>query len=221
MPVRDVLARPAWTVLLIGGNSGAGKTTVANAIGRLLGVNVAQADTYRLIVERVAVANGRLAEMDAPTTAEACCAALRARAEALHPMLEVVTAYHVATRAPLILEGDCLVPAFAVNRLHAYVPVAKQLRAVFVLDRNRDFLLRKQRRRGRGFTLLAPERQALHVDGDLRYADWLHDEALAHGCAVLEPPEEQSVDDIAHQIIGQLDLARLPEPAAQRSTGAR
>lgn len=207
-PSTETSDRPPWSVLLIGGNSGAGKTTVANMIGRRLGVNVAQADTYRLLAERVSTSMSAPPPIEPAVTPEEHCAMLQRRAESLRVHLEIVTAYHVATRAPLILEGDCLLPVFAVQRMHAYVPVAKHIRAVFLLDRDRPSVHYKQRLRGRGFTLLSPERQATLLDGDLLYADWLRDEAAIAGCAVLETAADISASDLASQIIDQLELSR-------------
>ena len=44
--------RRDWKVLLIGGPSGVGKTTVAQHMARRLGISWAQADDFRLVLER-------------------------------------------------------------------------------------------------------------------------------------------------------------------------
>ena len=50
---------PTWRVLLIGGNSGSGKTSVARQLGLHFGVPWAQVDDFRLVMQRSTIPTDR------------------------------------------------------------------------------------------------------------------------------------------------------------------
>ena len=111
-------AAMGWDVLLIGGHSTSGKSTVAANIGKRLGVPVSQVDDHRIGLQRVTH----------PGQIEGIHFFLQPEAEIFrHPMsvlverhvriatvmsrvMEAVIAHHVLVKQPIILEGDGILP---------------------------------------------------------------------------------------------------------------
>jgi 2-phosphoglycerate kinase len=195
----------SWEVLLLGGASGVGKSTVAARLARHFAVGLAQADGYRLLLERMTSAAqwpALHAAVDVPddATAEALCARSVAAAGVVEHGLEVVVAFHAATGAATVLEGDVVTPALAARRLFAGVPVARRVRAVFLHDPEPARLYERMRGRGRGFQLLSPAAGAREVRRALLYGDWVRREAERRGLAVVDAggtPEEVTARVIA------------------------
>lgn len=113
------MVTPPWSVLLIGGASGCGKTTAAERIGRRFGRPWLQVDDLRLAAQfGVPLAPAARADLrfflDTPAVWQRSPTTLRDRliaiGAALIPAIEVVVEHHVATAKPLIIEGDGLLP---------------------------------------------------------------------------------------------------------------
>lgn len=193
-PVDGALPERDWTVLLLGGHSGTGKSIAARELARRYGVGVAQADAFRLAIERVTTAAQqpalhRMAAGEADLSPEDACAAWIEVARAVSHALEPVIALHLATGAPTILEGDTLLPALAI---HPYLPVGPAgggVRAVFLVEENEARLLDTCRRRGRGFRQLPEARQHAEVRRHVLYGRWLAERAAEAGVPVLAPGE--------------------------------
>src|SRR5436309_11432347 len=112
--------QPDWTVLLIGGPSGAGKTHVAKHIGLHFGISWLQVDDLRLALQ--------WSHVTLPTNTKALyfftetpdvwqlppkhlCNSLIAVGEVMSPAIEVVVASHVDTAVPIVIEGDGILPS--------------------------------------------------------------------------------------------------------------
>jgi 2-phosphoglycerate kinase len=178
---------PGWTVLLLGGASGAGKTVVAAALGRRLGLPWVQLDDFRLTLERATTpaeqphlhyltAPGRAAEV-AALTPEDYCAALIAMNTTLARATEIVVAHHVGVGAPLVLEGDGVVPEVAAGRVFAGAPTGAAVRAVFLDEPDEAALHANMLRRGRGFEALPAATQRQQARAAWLYGAWLAREA--------------------------------------------
>src|SRR5690348_6357702 len=92
---------PPWTVLLIGGHSGTGKTVVARTLARQWSLALTEVDDFRLVLQRVTTPaqqpalHAMLADLGDPgTPAEALCRDLIAVAEVMSTALEIVIANH-------------------------------------------------------------------------------------------------------------------------------
>ena len=177
-------ARADWTVLLIGGPSGVGKTILAERLGRRYGASWLQVDDLRLALE-----HGGVAVPDASDPAS--LAGLVAVGEALAPALEIVIANHVNIAAPLIIEGDAILPALLGRPRVRPLAAAGQVRAVFLREPAEGAVLENMRdRAGRrfegpgGIGLAAGRRLA---ERHWRYGRWLAGAARRYGLPVLEP----------------------------------
>src|SRR5947207_2025488 len=90
-----------WYVLLIGGSSGVGKTTVASQVARRLNAGWLMVDDLRLALVRSGV---RVPPADAVGAFDAP-GGLIAVGELLAPAIEVVIENHVDERIPVVIEG--------------------------------------------------------------------------------------------------------------------
>ncbi|GCE22694.1 hypothetical protein [Dictyobacter kobayashii] len=137
--------RTDWKVLLIGGSSGSGKTEVARQLGLRLGLPWLQVDDLRLAFQHSQVAlPQQQATRDlyffAETShiwqlaAETLCDGLIASSRALIPALEIVIANHIDTDAPLIIEGDNILPELVERPLLQRYTDKGQIHTVFLYE---------------------------------------------------------------------------------------
>src|SRR5437016_3707429 len=94
---------PNWNVLLIGGSSGTGKTSAAKAIAHQLGIECAQLDDFRLVLETTTTPTQQpaLHFLNDPQIAdnlspEDMCRKLVDVAQVMSKAIEIVIAHHVA-----------------------------------------------------------------------------------------------------------------------------
>lgn len=155
--MRHAFGVAGWRVLLIGGSSGVGKSTAAEALGRRLGVPWFQVDDLRLALQRsrprlpggTEWALDYFDDPDRWRDPEAARDALVAICDLLQPAVEIVAANHVAIRRPLVLEGDGIHPA-VVERLEVRPAVERGLvRAVFLVEPEEAVVLANMRVRNR------------------------------------------------------------------------
>ncbi len=184
-------SRPGWTVLLLGGASGVGKSTAAERIGRQLGYPWLQVDDLRLAAQ--------FGGMVAPDTQadlffflhtpsfwrlppELLRDRLIAVGVALIPALAVIIEHHVGTGKPLVIEGDGIHPAlFALPAVRAHIDRGL-VRGVFLHGEAEEAIAANLRSRGRR-DLGPPDEEALRAGAllNLHYGTWLCQEALRCG----------------------------------------
>jgi 2-phosphoglycerate kinase len=186
------------TVLLLGGSPGAGKTAAAREIGLALGISWAQADDFRLALQRATAPQQYPGLHYFVQTKdvwrqppEALVARLIAVGRTVSYALEVVVASHALLDSPLVLEGDGILPAMAAQRTFAGEAVAEKVRAVFVYEPDEPAIMDAMRVRGRGFEGHTPEEQRTQARMRWLYSEWLRAEAERHGLpVVLSRPQE-------------------------------
>lgn len=153
-----------WAVLLIGGSSGVGKTTLARRIGRQLGRSVVHVDDLRLALQ-----HSRVHLPDAAGTAALNCFweapdvwqyppadlrdALIAVGSALAPAIEVVAANHIdqAEMGPIVIEGDNIVTALVARPMihERATATSRRVRGLFLVEPDEGTLLANSMARGR------------------------------------------------------------------------
>jgi 2-phosphoglycerate kinase len=188
-----MIAPVPWKVLLIGGSSGVGKTVVARQIGRQLGMPWLQADDLRLALTYSSTPEQQptlhalaAAAIDPAAPAEAVFMRLIETGRIVSHALEIVVANHIATAAPLVIEGDGILPAMAAQRRFADRDALDQVRAAFVFESDEAALFETALARGRGFDALTAPAQQKAVRRSWLYGRWLREEALRSGLPVID-----------------------------------
>jgi 2-phosphoglycerate kinase len=181
-----------WTVLLIGGSSSVGKTTLAKQIGLYFGVPWLQVDDLRLALQNSSVLLPNHTEALYFFTSEEVwelpparlCDGLTAVGEVLSPAIEIVIANHVETKAAIVIEGDGILPALLTRpEVHKR---STQVRAVFLLEPDEEVILANIVARGRG--VKGRTEVKLHTEARTKwlYGQWLREEAHRYNLPVVE-----------------------------------
>jgi 2-phosphoglycerate kinase len=188
---------PEWSALLVAGASGTGKTTVAKAISRDLGVAWVQVDDLRLALQ---FSGARLPD-DAATEAlrfftrapnpwalpaERLADALVATGKAMADAIAVVTGNHIVQGDPAVIEGDGILPGI-VDRPDLRGHLASgALRMVVLAPASEAELLASMVARGRGEHLDPSSPEARRIAAmNWRFSQWLVAEAASRGIPVV------------------------------------
>ncbi len=173
-------ARRTWQVLLLGGASGVGKTSVSYRLAHHFGVGLTEMDDFQNVLERMttpeqypALHYWRLHSAEGlRMDDEQMLAHTLSVADAMSVAMELVIANHLATRAPVVLEGDFLLPSLAVRPAYDGVPAEGQVRAVFLYEEDEQQILRNFRARSG-----EDPRWARRARASWYYSEWLRREA--------------------------------------------
>lgn len=185
-----------WTVLLIGGPSGAGKTILAKQLGLRYGCSWLEVDDLRLALQRSQVVLPEHNEAlyffeETPhiwrMPAEHLCDGLIAVGHVMIPALEVVIENHVDTTAPIVIEGDGILPSLFARSSICARAASGRVRVVFLVEPEEDAIFTNMvvRRRGIAERTQADLRTEAHAKW--LYGQWLADEASRYGLPVVEP----------------------------------
>lgn len=207
--------QPAWRVLLIGGSSGVGKTMVARALARRLGLSVLLADDIRMAIQEVTMPGeqpGIHYFMAHPTIwqkpAETLCQGFITVGTAMMRPLSVTIAHHVFVESagPLIIEGDGILPALAAQTSFPSIhfeaaPVGKSVRSVFLVEPDEEVVIRNIRQRGRGFASFSPKEQETLMRASWLYGQWLRRQTDHYNLPIVESrPWETLVERVVRAI---------------------
>ena len=168
----------SWQVLLLGGASGVGKTSVSYRLAHAFGVGLTEVDDLKGVLERMttpeqypALHYWRLHSAEGlRMDDEQLLAHMRSVAEVLSGAMEIVIQNHLTSCAPVVLEGDFLLPDFAVRPAYDGVPADGQVRAVFLYEEDEQQILRN-------FHARAGEEQPRRARASWYYSEWLRHEA--------------------------------------------
>ena len=175
----------SWQVLLLGGPSGAGKTSVSYRLARYFGIGITEVDDFQVILERMTtpaeqpVLHYRQTHPEAAKqTAEEMVNQLIAVGQVMAPALEAVILNHLDSRAPIVLEGDFILPMVATS--FAESSTAGLVRALFLYEESEEQLRRN-------FSQREPEQgiQAGRARVSWLYGQWLKQEAERVGVLAL------------------------------------
>ena len=167
-----------WRVLLLGGASGVGKTSVSYRLARHFGVSLVEVDDFQAVLERMTTPEEQ-PELHFFRTRRDEWRALDEEGRLAHALrygavmadaLEVVIANHLEGGTPLMLEGDFILPSLAVRASYGDEPAAGRVRAVFLYEEDEAQIARNYlTREGRD--------QAGRARASWRYSEWLRHEA--------------------------------------------
>ncbi len=199
-----------WQVLLLGGASGVGKTSVSYRLAHRYGVGLTEVDDFQAILERMTTPDqypelhffrARFDEWRRMDEEQRLAHAIR-YAEVMAGALELVIANHL-DGSPIILEGDFLLPSLAVRPAYDGVPAAGRVRGLFLYEDEEQI--------GRNYLAREGRPQAGRARASWRYSEWLRCEAerlgvltiaarpwdtvLERACATLPAPPSPTTDD--------------------------
>jgi 2-phosphoglycerate kinase len=188
---------PDWSVLLIAGASGTGKTTVARALSRDLGIAWVQVDDLRLALQWSDVRLPSEAATEAlyfflrqpdlwALPAERLRDALIATGEAMTEAIAVVIGNHIVQGDPAVIEGDGIMPDIVEHPGLREFAADGRLRIVVIAPESEAELLKSMVDRGRGEHLDPDTPEARRIAAmNWRYSQWLVREARQRGIPVL------------------------------------
>lgn len=173
------LPRRSWQVLLLGGPAGAGKTSVSYRLAHHFGIGITEVDDFQVILERMTTPAEQPAlhywhthPEAANQSAEEMVKQLIAVGQAMAPALEAVITNHLDSQAPIILEGDFILPMLVASPSFAESSTNSQVRALFLYEESEEQLQRN-------FLLREPEHglQEKRARVSWLYGQWLKQEA--------------------------------------------
>jgi 2-phosphoglycerate kinase len=141
------IPRRSWQVLLLGGPSGVGKTSVSYRLAQYFRIGITEVDDFQVILERMTTPTEQPVLHYWNTHPEAAQRSPEeivkhaiAIGHVMAPALEAVIANHLDSQAPAVLEGDFILPVAAtpfsespVRALFLYEESEEQLRQNFLL----------------------------------------------------------------------------------------
>jgi 2-phosphoglycerate kinase len=180
------LARP-WQVLLLGGPSGVGKTSVSYRLARHFGIGLTEIDDFQALLERMttpeqqpAIHFWRTHPAPEQLAADEILRRLREQGEAMSAGIEGVIANHLEAATPVVLEGDFLLPALAAQASFSGQANGGRVRGVFLHEPDEQQFVANylSREPGRG-----PQVKRAQVSW--RHGLWLRREAERLGVPVV------------------------------------
>lgn len=192
-----------WTVLLVGGAAGTGKSKVSYPLGRRLGVPVLEIDDIVQALLAMTTPQQQPALHYWHTHPEAASLPPRdilqlhlATCAAIAPAIEAVIANHLDTDMPVIIEGDHLTPELAARTQFCGFTAGRRVRAVMIAEQDEDQIVANfQAREG------AEQRGRAQVSA--LHTAWLTEQAHQHGIPMLPSrPWHASLDRLHDGFFG-------------------
>jgi 2-phosphoglycerate kinase len=205
-----------WRVLLIGGNSGAGKTYLAKALVREWGIPFVMVDDVRIALHKVTSADQQpdlhvflQYQAEQWKNPEGIVRDWQRVGQAMIKPLSTIMAHHihVESSGPIILEGDGILPALAEPGTFDEMPAFKNInftqkvRSVFVVEEDIDEILENIRSRKRGPVESKEETQFSFAQASQQYGQWLIQEAQRLQIPVLPTRPKETIVERLKQVI--------------------
>lgn len=198
-----------WQVALLGGNSAAGKTYLANQLVERKGVSVLLVDDVRIAIQRVTT---RPEQPDLHVFLEYLPEEwenpekifrdwLRV-GDAMVKPLKAIILHHilVPSAGRVVIEGDGILPVLALQETYAEYPdldwpkMWQVMPVTFLIEDDETRIMENLRRRGRGaFNEKSEAEQRAFAHASKLFADWLRQEATTHKLPVLSAQPRQTV----------------------------
>ena len=186
-----------WSVLLLGGPSGVGKTSASYALARRFGVGICEIDDLHIVAKAMTTPAQQpvLHRWDTDPRAHALSAERIlelhiAVCRVMSPSIEAVVSNHVETNTPIVLEGDYVLPEVLPR-------VGSRVAAVFLYEPDETQIVRNFARR-------EPDggEQAKRARVSWLFGRWLKEECARHGAIALPPRPWNTLLDRIVEAIG-------------------
>jgi len=177
---RAVMER-TWDVLIIGGASGSGKTSISRPLSRLYGVDLVRVDDFQTIMEAL------ISPDMIPTlhywkiqpdwrvqSVDWVVDRLKDVSRAWLPGLTAVINDHMDENIPMILEGDFILPELAVSFGN------KRIKSIFVHEPSREQIVQN-------YLAREGKLQQHRADISHSFGNWLAENCKKYGITVVEP----------------------------------
>ena len=194
-----------WQVLLLGGASGVGKSSVSYRLARRYGVSLVEVDDFQVVLERMTTPQEQPVlhywrthhEEWRQLDEDGRLAYTQRYAGVMAEALEHVIANHLESGTPLVLEGDFILPALATRATYGDEAPGGRVRAVFLYEEEeaqiaRNYLAREGRE------------QAGRARASWRYSEWLRQEAARLGVPAVPA---RPWDTVLERVIAAVDQA--------------
>ncbi len=172
-----------WDVLLIGGASGTGKTSISYRIARHFDVNLTEVDDFQQLLLRMTTPEQQpilhywwTHPNPSEITVEKMFENLVASGKVLLTGLEAVIANHLESNVPVVLEGDFILPELAAQSTFGDELNNGRVKAIFLIEPD-ELQLR------RNFQLREPEygEQVKRSHSSWLHTQWLIEETTRLG----------------------------------------
>lgn len=171
-----------WQVLLLGGASGVGKTEVSYRLARHFGTGLTEVDDFQVILEAMTTPEQypvlhywRTNREDALRMSEdERLDFMLSYCRVLDQALSLVIANHIESRAPIVLEGDFILPSLAVQTRYGDIDAEAQVRAVFVYEPSEEQL-------ARNYLAREGHEQLGRARASWRHSEWIRRESQRLG----------------------------------------
>jgi 2-phosphoglycerate kinase len=175
-----------WTVLLLGGASGVGKSQISRRLARHFDAEVTAVDDIYLALERMTTAEQypevhrwrlhphEVLALDDEGMLEHTLGCAAVVTEALEPVI----AEHLESSQAAIFDGDFLLPSLAAKSSFDDIPADGRVRGLFVLEDEQQLALNFLEREG--------EEQARRARASSRYTEYLRHECERLGIPAIE-----------------------------------
>jgi 2-phosphoglycerate kinase len=197
-----------WRVLLLGGNSGAGKTHLAKALVRRLSIPFVMVDDIRIALQQATTPeqqpdlhvflNYQPEQWKHP---EAIVQDWRRVGRALVKPIRDIMAHHILVESSgkIMIEGDGILPILAKQNTFADVAgfetieLSQKVCAVFLIEDNEAEIQNNLRERGRGFGSASKDVQSAFARASWLYGQWLVQEGQRPPISILRTRPKETV----------------------------
>jgi 2-phosphoglycerate kinase len=213
---KEFMETDDWRVLLIGGNSGAGKTHLAKALVRPLGVPFLMVDDIRIALQQATTPeqhpdlhvflNYQPEQWESPDAIVQDW--LRVGKAMVKPLREIM-AHHILVESSgkIIIEGDGILPDLVkqdtFDEIAGFenIALSQKVHAVFLIEENEEEILNNLRARGRGFILASEAFQTAFARASVQFGQWLVQEAQRNQIHVLTARPQETIVERLREII--------------------
>ena len=186
-----------WRVLLLGGPSGVGKTSVSYALARRFDVGICEIDDLHIVAKQITTpaqqpvlhrwdTDANAQNLSAERIVELHIAVCRV----MSASIQAVVSNHVETNTPIVLEGDYVLP-------EVLPTIASQVAGVFLYEPDENQILRNFAQRE---PVAGEQAKRAHVSW--LFGRWLREECARYGAIALEPRPWKTLLDRVIEAIG-------------------
>ena len=169
-----------WDILLIGGASGSGKTSISYPLARLYGIDLVRVDDFQVLLESLTTPEShpsihywRAHPSWRDEGVDSTVSQLIDVGQMLIPGLVAVINDHLEENIPMILEGDFILPELVAHFQNARV------KAVFIHEPSKEQILQN-------YLLREGEIQQYHAEVSCSYGDFLSKNCFKFNIPIIE-----------------------------------